>query len=136
MAIGISLAYLYQHFNEIKVGIKEQSSIIKKMRESRLLIFSTYLVTLGLLGFVTIYPLQANKQPMLWSKLHNSLFISLSRPVFLLCLCMLSLQLWLDNGLVFKRFLSLKVFLVLGRLSYSVYLVLPIIISILVSSVT
>ena len=48
MALGISLAYHYQHINEIKTGIKQQSSIIMKMRESRLLIFCTYLVTLGL----------------------------------------------------------------------------------------
>ena len=73
---------------------------------------------------------------MLWSRLHNSLFIALSRPLFLLGLCSITLNLWLDKGKAFKKFLSLRFFLVLGRLSYAVYLVLPLCVSLLVSSIT
>ena len=96
----------------------------------------SYLISWGLIGFVTLYPLEANKEPTLWSNLHNSLFISLSRPIFLISLSIIIVNLYLDNGLIAKKFLSSNKFAILAKFSYAIYLIFPIVISILVSSMT
>ena len=71
---------------------------------------------------------------MLWSRLHNSLFVAFSRPIFLLGLAVIILNLFVNNNPTFKSFLSSKLFLILGRFSYAAYLIFPIVIAILVSS--
>jgi hypothetical protein len=53
-------------------------------------------------------------------------FVSLSRPAFLLGLICLFYLLWLNQGGAVKRFFSRQIWAIPARLSYSVYLVFPI----------
>lgn len=83
---------------------------------------------------MTLSPLPANKNPVKWTNLQNSLFISLSRPAFILGLMIAMLAMILDHGRLLKGFFSLPFWVPLSRLSYLVYLIFPIIDSVLISS--
>ena len=63
------------------------------------------------------------------------MFIAFSRPLFLISLSFIFLQMQLDNGRQLKKILSIKFFTVLSRLSYSSFLVFPIVASIFVASI-
>ena len=87
-----------------------------------------------IIGFVTLYPLPANKNPVKWSNLHNSLFIALSRPFFLLGIMLLMTCMALDKGRMLKNIFSASPWVPLSKLSYLVYLIFPIIDATLISS--
>ena len=105
-----------------------------KLAKSNLFAWVTYILSLTAIGFVTLYPLPANKNPVKWSNLHNSLFIALSRPLFILAIMGLMLCMTLDKGRMLKGFFSFKFWIPLSRLSYGVYLVFPLINATLISS--
>ena len=63
------------------------------------------------------------------------MFIAFSRPLFLISLSFIFLQMQLDNGRQLKKILSIKFFTVLSRLSFSSFLVFPIVASIFVASI-
>lgn len=95
-----------------------------------------YLLVVTSLGYVTLSPYPAQVDPMLWSNLHNALFITFSRPVFILSLMLLiALVTTSDNNLL-MRILSHNVWCPLAKLSYLVYLVFPIVTSLLISSLS
>ena len=93
-----------------------------------------YIAVIATIGFVTLYPLPANKNPVAWSNLHNSLFIALSRPAFLLALMLLMVLMIFDHGRVCRNFFSMGFWVPLSRLSYLVYLIFPVINATLISS--
>eukprot|EP00347_Sterkiella_histriomuscorum_P011994 403370301 len=86
VAIGISLGFIFEELNRQKMEEGPQG-FFKSLDRNKLLIVFSQLAAWGLIAFVSLYPLEANKEPTKWSNLHNSLFISLSRPIFLICLC-------------------------------------------------
>ena len=63
------------------------------------------------------------------------MFIAFSRPLFLISLSFIFLQMQLDNGRQLKKILSIKFFTVLSKLSFSSFLVFPIVASIFVASI-
>lgn len=94
----------------------------------------TYIFALTTLGFVTLYPKPANANPVLWTNLHNSLFIAFSRPLFVIGCMALMLCMILDHGRLLKGFFKLKLWVPLSRLSYIVYLTFPLVNATLISS--
>ena len=83
---------------------------------------------------MTLYPLPANKNPVAWSNLHNSLFISLSRPLFVMAIMAIMVCMALDHGHMLKVAMSANFWVPLSKLSYMVYLIFPIIDATLISS--
>jgi len=96
----------------------------------------SYLIALVMILFVTLYPLPANMNPMKWSRLHNSLFIALSRPAFLMALMLIMTNMWLGHFALLKSFFGANFWVPLARLSYLVYLVFPIVTASLISSMS
>ena len=95
-----------------------------------LLCFASFVI----LGFVCIYPIQANKDPTLWSAEKSALFVSLSRPAFLFCLVMLFYLLFLGHANGLKKMMCWRVWTIGSRLSYLIYLVFPIVAGLFASS--
>ena len=112
----------------------EEGSLWDILAQSRLFAWTAYTLALTTICFVTLYPLPANMHPTEWSNLHNSLFISLSRPLFVIALMLLMVCMLLDHGRWVKTFFSARIWVPLSRLSYVVYLVVPIVNSVLISS--
>ena len=83
-------------------------------------------VDMAIITFICTYPLSANMDPSSWSQQKSALFISLTRPAFLICLIFLFYILFLNHGLFLKRGFSANMWAVLARLSYANYLVFPI----------
>lgn len=104
------------------------------LAKSNLFAWITYILALTAIGFVVLYPKPANANPVKWTNLHNSLFIALSRPLFVLSLMALMICMFLDHGSLLKRFLSLKIWIPLSRLSYVVYIIFPLVNATLISS--
>ena len=127
------MALIYQNIWKSKQR-PEVNSVWKTLGKSNLFSWFSYLVALTSIGFATLYPVPANRNPVKWSRLHNSLFISLSRPLFIMGLMMLMTCMTLDKGRLLKSFFSLAFWLPLSRLSYLVYLIFPMINATLISS--
>lgn len=86
-----------------------------------------FLVSMTLIGIVSLWTLSANKDPPSWSRLKSALYVTFSRPVFLLSLICIFNLLFLGHGSAFRTFISRRFWTVLARLSYNVYLVFPIV---------
>jgi hypothetical protein len=82
---------------------------------------------MGLIAFLSIWTLSVNKDPPSWSRLKSALYITLSRPAFLLSLICLFRLLLLGHGKPLKTFFARRFWTVFARLSYNVYLVFPIV---------
>ena len=95
-----------------------------------------YLLCVTTLGYVTLSPYPAQLRPMEWSNLHNSLFIALSRPTFILSLMLLMVLLFTSERNLLMRIFSHEFWTPLARMSYIVYLIFPIMSSIMMSSIT
>ena len=113
-----------------------RADIWRRLANSRIFAIVTYILAITAIGFVTLYPLPANKNPVKWSNLHNSLFISLSRPLFILALMALMTCMTLDLGRILKAFFSLHFWTPISRLSYVIYLAFPLVNSTLISSMS
>lgn len=48
-----------------------------------------YLLVVTILGYVTLAPYPAQVDPVKWSNFHNSIFITLTRPMFIVGLMLL-----------------------------------------------
>ena len=129
VALGLWLARLFLEVNEAKLrGPRHFKEYKRASVFGRTWVALLACATaLGTLGFISIFPLSANKDPPSWSRLRNATFISLSRPAFLLALICLFYLLFLDYGQALKRFCARRFWAVLSRLSYGVYLVFPIV---------
>lgn len=104
------------------------------MSKSNLFAWVAYIFAISAIGFTTLFPLPANQNPVAWSNLQNSLFISLSRPLFVFAVMVLMICMTLDHGLLFKNVMSGDFWVPLSKLSYLVYLIFPIIDATLISS--
>lgn len=112
--MGIWLARLYQ----------SQDSSFKLNNYAALFLC---LASFAVLGFVSTFPLSANKDPPSWSRLKSALSITLMRPAFCAAIICLIWLLWQNKSPFMKRLLSHRVWSILARISYSVYLVFPIV---------
>lgn len=91
VSIGFFLAQIY-----IKMNIRKQRMDVKKYN----VIYATlqFLISMGIIAFLSLWTLSANKDPPSWSRMKSALFITLSRPAFLLCLVCLFNLLFLGHG--------------------------------------
>ena len=93
-----------------------------------------WLLTVTVLGYVSLAPYPAQVSPMKWSNFHNALFIMLTRPMFIMALMLLMVLLFTSEKCWLYRMLSHSVWLPMGRLTYAVYLIFPIVSSTLLSA--
>lgn len=131
--LGIGMAIVYQSIVKSKQR-QDSDSIWKKLGKSNLFAWIAYILALTAIGFVTLFPLPANKHPAKWTNLQNSLFISLSRPLFVIAIMTLMTLMTLNHGHMLKSVLSRDWWVPLSKLSYIVYLIFPIIDATLISS--
>jgi peptidoglycan/LPS O-acetylase OafA/YrhL len=89
-----------------------------------------------MLMYCSFSALPANKDPPLWTKLHNSTYIALTRPTFILALMICLTNVMIGHGNMLRNIFSSIIWTPLAKLSYSVYLTFPIINSILISSMS
>lgn len=128
VALGLFLARLYLDVREAKVQGKESFERYKKAsvcRSSWVAIPAT-LICYGVLGAVGYAPRSANKDPPSWSRQKSAVFITLSRPTFLLCLICIFYVLFLNHCKPCKTFLARRFWAVLARLAYGTYLIFPV----------
>lgn len=131
--LGIGMALIYLDIQRWKAA-PTQASLWKTLSKSTAFAWISYIIAIAAIGFVTLYPLPANKNPVAWSNLHNSLFISLSRPAFIMGLMLLMVLMILNHGRMCRSFFSMSFWVPLSRLSYLVYLIFPLINATLISS--
>lgn len=124
--LGILMALQLEKFKD-----KDQ---LVTLRKNKWLRFCLYLTTVTLFGYVTLSPFPAQVNPVKWTNLHNSFFIALSRPLFIMTLMLLmALMLTSKDGWLVRMFSS-KIWCPLAKLSYLVYLVFPIVSAVMLSS--
>jgi len=111
-----------------------KSGIWHSLEKSWVFGIVSWIVSLLVLGFIVFYPLGANKDPMKWSRFHNSIFVSLSRPAFIMAIMMLIICMLLNHGRIMKRALGSSVLTPFSRLSYGVYLIFPLVTASLISA--
>ena len=128
VALGVQMGHLFNLCTD-----ETRLHLVKKNKVFRV---GLYLVSLLILSYVTLAPYPAQLQPMAWSNLHNSLFIALSRPLFIIGLMILMVLLFTSERNLLMRAFSHEFWTPLARLSYAVYLVFPIMSSILLSQIT
>jgi peptidoglycan/LPS O-acetylase OafA/YrhL len=126
VALGMFMAQLFLGINHAKTEGKFEAYVSSSIFRSGWAAAFASLGSLGLITFLSTYPRSANNDPASWSREKSAIFISLSRPAFLICLICLFYIFWLNHGLAFKRFFSRRLWAMLARLSYGVYLVFPI----------
>ena len=132
--LGIGMALMYKSIQRWKQRQQDDESLWSKLSKSSLFAWIAYILSLTMLGFVCLYPLPANEHPVKWSQLHNSLFVSLSRPAFIMSIMTLIVCMSLNHGRILKNFLSSAFWVPLSRLSYLVYLIFPVVNATLISS--
>lgn len=125
--LGIGMALV---FGEIKTN--ESSRLLKL---GKCYVASSFAVAFLVICYVVFSPLSANSDPPAWSRLRNALFISLSRPAFILCLMVCMTNVFLGHGKTLRAFFASAVWVPMARLSYLVYLLFPILNMIIVSSI-
>ena len=109
-----------------KLERREDNSIWGKLSGNWIFTAVCYLVGCTLIGYVTLAPRPANAAPMKWTRLENSLFISLSRPSFLIGLILWMLPMFLGKANIFKNLWSANFWVPISRLTYVCYLISPI----------
>lgn len=92
---------------------------IKKLDKTIYLLIGDLICFLILVSTVFIY---SNN----WSYIECSFYFSLSRQIWSFCICWIIISCYLRPNKLLNRLLSLKALVVLSRLSYSVYLIHPI----------
>jgi hypothetical protein len=93
--LGIAMALIIQSIRDSK---NLSDSIWAKLTDSKVYAISSYALAFILICYIVFSPLPANTHPTDWSNLRNSLFISLSRPIFLLCLMVCMTNVLLGHG--------------------------------------
>lgn len=126
VGLGLFLARLYLDVKSAKVNgsflIYKSNSVCGKS----IVAIPLMLGCIAILGAIGYWPRSANQDPPSWSRLKSALFVTLSRPTFLLCIICIMYCLFLNHCLCCKRFIARRFWTVLARLSYGVYLVFPI----------
>jgi hypothetical protein len=83
IAIGIGFAFIFEELNDQK-NFGQYTGALRLIKSHKLLVTILWLVSMTLIGFISLYPVQAMREPMLWTTFENSLYIAFSRPLFLL----------------------------------------------------
>ena len=126
VALGMFMGHLYLNVNQAKKDGNFEEFKTRSIFKYKCIRVVACLASLSLLGFLSTYPRSANNDPASWSREKSAVFVSLSRPAFLLGLICLFYLLWLSQDGPLKRFFSRQIWAIPARLSYSVYLVFPI----------
>lgn len=135
--LGLGMGLLFLSIQRSKlVRNQQQASFWKKLKHSKALSILIWITSLATIGFTTLYPLPANKNPVKWSRLHNTLFIALSRPAFLVALMGAMTCMLVRQGNIVRQMFQFHFWTPLARLSYTTYLVFPIVNATLISSFT
>lgn len=124
--LGIQMAFWY------KRALQDNS--LTYLKNSTPLRVALYVLVVTLLGYVTLSPYPAQVDPMKWSNFHNSIFIALTRPLFIMSLMLLMVLLFTSDRNWLMRMLSHGMWCPLSKLSYIVYLVFPLVNATLLSS--
>jgi peptidoglycan/LPS O-acetylase OafA/YrhL len=135
--LGIGMALIYDSIQIYKVNLAnniEFKSSWKWLAHNKCLILFSYLIGLTAIGYTTLAPLPANTAPMKWTHLQNTLFITFSRPLFLIGIMLIMTNLVLENGRLLRNALSASFWVPLSRLSYVIYLIFPVINACVISS--
>lgn len=119
---------------DIQSTKSEPGSLWARLKSSLLYVILSYSIAFALLCYIVFSPLSANKHPPAWSNLRNSLFISLSRPLFIICLMVFMINILIGRGQGLKAFFASSFWVPLSRLTYLVYLIFPILNAVLISS--
>lgn len=120
----------------IQARRKDASSVWAKLAKSAVYGVASYTLIFVLICYIVFSPLPANKHPTKWSNLRNSLFISLSRPIFIMCLMVMMTNILLGHGKLLGRFFGSSLWVSFSKLSYTVYLIFPILNAVLISSMS
>ena len=126
VALGMLLAQLFLGVNQAKRDGEFEAYLRNSIFRSGWVASFACLASFGLLAFLSTYPRSANNDPASWSREKSAIFVSLSRPAFLMALMCLFYLLWLNHASGMKRFFSRRMWAVPARLSYGIYLVFPI----------
>ena len=129
--LGIAMALIIQSVRDSK---HVSDSIWAKLSQSKVYAISSYALSFALICYIVFSPLPANKHPTEWTNLKNSLFVSLSRPIFLICLMVCMTNVLIGHGKLMGRFFSSRMWVPFSKLSYTVYLIFPILNAVLISS--
>jgi hypothetical protein len=129
--LGIAMAFM---LTDIRSNRSDPSSRWARLKSSVLYVVISYSVAFALLCYIVFSPISANKHPPAWSNLRNSLFISLSRPLFIMCLMVFMINMFIGRGQGLKAFFASSFWVPLSSLSYLVYLIFPILNAVLISS--
>ena len=129
--LGIQMAFIYKHVDQ--TNPLSLTSFMSLKTNTKLRVF-LWLLTVTVLGYVSLAPYPAQVSPMKWSNFHNALFITLTRPMFIMALMLLMVLLFTSEKCWLYRMLSHPVWLPMGRLTYAVYLIFPVVSSTLLSA--
>ena len=127
------MAFIIQSIQETK---QDQNSIWAKLSKSTIYGIVSYMIAFAMICYIVFSPLPANKYPLLWSNLRNSLFISLSRPLFIISLMVCMTNILLGHGKLLGKFFGSSFWVPFAKVSYVVYLIFPIMNAILISSMS
>mmetsp|Transcript_14415 Transcript_14415/g.24579 ORF Transcript_14415/g.24579 Transcript_14415/m.24579 type:complete len:249 (-) Transcript_14415:17-763(-) len=129
VALGILMARAFMSLNKLKIRHPRQADKVKSLSffGSGFVATFCFLACFGLIALICTLPLSANKDPTSWSKFESAIFVSLSRPLFLLCLICWFYLLWVGHSALVKTVVTWRVWGFLSKLSYLIYLLFPII---------
>lgn len=138
IAWGFIMARLFLKIDEVKRQTGNAKALRERLFWGRLnsswVAGLVTLIAFGVLAFISIYPLSANKDPSSWPAEKSAVYVSTSRNAFLICLILIFTVMWLDFGKFLKHHFSRQLWCVLSKLSFTVYLAFPVMASLFNSS--
>jgi peptidoglycan/LPS O-acetylase OafA/YrhL len=99
----------------------------RKILGNKYFAFLACIVCLSVLGFLSYYPISAQRDPPSWSRIKSAIFVTLSRPLFLISIIILIKILLLNNYIFLKRQMSRRFWAYFSRISYEIYIIFPIV---------
>ena len=131
--LGIGMGFL---FLDIRANKQNKDSPWSRLSASAVYAVTSFSLTFLLILYLIFSPHSANLDPLKWTRLHNSLYVSISRPLFIMCLMVMMTNFFLGHGKLLKAFFSLSIWAPMARVSYLVYLMFFMLNSILLSSMS
>lgn len=93
--------------------------------------FVGYQLSLGMLLFLILIPFKANSSYWIWPQWCNALYLSFSRPLFIISVFFPFVAIYLGRLKSLKGLFGNDMFTPIGRLTYGMYLIHPLIICLL-----
>ena len=103
---------------------------IYTMHTSKIFVACAYIYAFGVLNAVTMTPLEANKNGYSWNSTQNIFYLLFARFGYITSLITMIIIILTGNGNYMKWLLSLYIWRPLARLTFVVYLIFPLVISI------